>query len=62
MSYRVDTAVDAVQLSACDAVSDRSRSQTGGFELPPREDAVLSFGDPRYLGIGRVDFLTHVGT
>jgi hypothetical protein len=62
MSHRVDATVDAMQLSACDAVSDRSRPQTGGFELPPREDTVLSFGDPRHFGIGRVDFLTHVGT
>jgi hypothetical protein len=62
MSHRVDAAVDAVQMPTRDAISDRPRSQTCTFELPPRNDSVLSLRDPRHLEIGCVDFLTHVGT
>jgi len=51
-----------MQLPTRDAISNRSCSQTGPFELPPREDAMLSGSDPCNLKIGRVDFLTHVGT
>ena len=62
VTHCVDAAVYAVQLSAADAVSYRPRPQAGGFELPPRDDSVLSPRDPRHLKIGHVDFLTHVGT
>jgi hypothetical protein len=58
----VDAAVDTMQLTPRDAVSDRSRSQTGGFELLSRGNSVLSLRNLRHLKIGRVDFLTHVGT
>jgi hypothetical protein len=54
--------VEAVQLPAREAVSDRSGSQTGTFELMPRNDSVLSSRDLRCTVIGGVDFLTHVGT
>jgi len=62
VTYGVDAAVETMQLPARDAVPDRSRSQTGGFELTPRGDSVLSPRDSRHLEIGRVDFWTHVGT
>jgi hypothetical protein len=62
MAHRVDAAVEAVQLSTSHAISYRPRSQTGAFELPPRDDSVLSLRDSRHLKIGRVAFLTHVGT
>jgi len=58
----VDAAVEAVELPAREAVSDRSGSQTGAFELMPRNDSVLSSRDLRCTVIGGVDFLTHVGT
>jgi hypothetical protein len=58
----VDAAVDAMQMSTRDAVSDCACSQTGTLELMPRDDPVLSSRDHRRTVIGRVDFLTHVGT
>jgi len=54
--------VDAVQLPTLNAVSDRSRPQIRAFKLPPRDDPMLSPRNPRHLKIGRVAFLTHVGT
>jgi hypothetical protein len=62
MSHCVDAAVNAMQLPPRDTVPDRSRSQSSTLELPPRDDSVLSLRDSRDLEIGRVDFLTHVGT
>jgi hypothetical protein len=62
VTYCVDAAVETMQLPARNAVSDRPRSQAGGFELPPRNNSVLSPRDSRHFEIRRVDFLTHVGT
>lgn len=62
MTHRVDAAVNAVQLPSLATVSNRPCSQAGAFELPPRDNSMLSLGDPRHLEIGRVAFLTHVGT
>ena len=62
MTHCVDAAVDTVQLPTRDAVSNRSRSQTRPFELSPRYEPMLPPSNLRYLDIGRVDFLTHVGT
>lgn len=62
MPHCVDASVETVELPTREAVSDRSRSQTSAFQLPPRNDPMLSSRDSRHLEIGRVDFLTHVGT
>jgi hypothetical protein len=58
----VDASVDAVETAARNSIPNRSRTQTSGFELPARYRTMLAPGDPRYLRIGRVEFLTHVGT
>jgi hypothetical protein len=62
VAYCVDAAVDAVELASIDAIANRPRSQTHVFELPPRRHTVLPRGDSRHCNIGRVAFLTHVGT
>jgi len=58
----VDALVDAVQLSTVYAISYCASAQARHFELPPRRHAMLPRSDPRHLNIGRVAFLTHVGT
>jgi hypothetical protein len=62
MTDGVDAAVDAVKLAIGDSTPDRPRAQTSRFKLPPRYRAMLTPGDSRHLSIGRVEFLTHVGT
>lgn len=58
----VDALVDSVELAAINAIANRPRTQTHVFELPPRSHTMLSRGDSRHCDIGRVAFLTHVGT
>jgi hypothetical protein len=58
----VDAAVNAVQLPSLDTVSNRPCPQASAFELPPRDKSMLTLRDSRHLKIGRVAFLTHVGT
>jgi hypothetical protein len=60
--YGVDAVVDAVELTAIDAISNRPCTQASAFKLPPRRDTVLPRGDRRRQRIGHVAFLTHVGT
>jgi len=60
--YCVDALVDAVELAPINAIANRPRTQTHVFELPPRSHTMLSRGDSRHCNIGRVAFLTHVGT
>lgn len=60
--HGVDAVVDAVELAAISAIANRSRTQTRVFELPPRSHTMLPRGDSRHCNIGRVAFLTHVGT
>ncbi|MDQ3725259.1 MAG: hypothetical protein M3335_05125 [Actinomycetota bacterium] len=62
MADGIDAAMDAVELTAINAVSDRSRSQPSRFELSPRNHAMLPRREFRHLGILSVAFLTHVGT
>jgi hypothetical protein len=58
----VDALVDAVQLTSIHSISDRSRSQTSAFELPPSCYAMLPRRNPGHPSICHVAFLTHVGT
>ena len=62
VAYGVDALVDSVELSSSDAVSNRASAQPSAYELPPRRHPMLPRGDFRYLHIGCVAFLTHVGT
>jgi len=62
MPDRVDAAMDAVQLSAVDSVSNRPRAQARGFELSARNYSVLPSSEGGNLGVGGVAFLTHLGT
>jgi hypothetical protein len=62
MADGVDAAVDAVQLPSRNSIPNRPRSQASGFKLLPRYRTMLAPGDSRHREIGRVEFLTHVGT
>lgn len=42
VSHGVDAAVDSVQLTASDAISDRPRPQSCAFELSSSDHAVLA--------------------
>ena len=58
----VDAAVDAVELATCDSIADGPRSQASAFDLRSRSYTMLAIGDSGDLSVGRVEFLTHVGT
>jgi hypothetical protein len=62
MADGVDAAVNAMELPSCDAIPNRPRAHTSRFELPSRYRTMLARGGSRDLGVGRVEFLTHVGT
>jgi hypothetical protein len=61
VSHRIDAVVDAVELTAINAIANRPRTQARVFELLSRSDTMLSRGDSRHCNIGHVAFLTHVG-
>jgi hypothetical protein len=59
VTYGVDTAVDAVELTFALTDRDRFRTEAARVELPSRNRPVLASGDFRCGRIWRVEFCVH---
>jgi hypothetical protein len=62
MADGVDPAMDAMELSSIHAIADSASAQASAFKLLPRRRPMLPRRNSRHFKIGRVAFLTHVGT